>query len=99
MDLHFIHRRASFVSERLIAVLFAIAVLLLFVILAVATKRRSWPEQTTPLEKDSRPISECSYRNVRPEVRYVGDEACAGCHADVAAAYRKHPMSHSLAPG
>jgi tetratricopeptide (TPR) repeat protein len=38
------------------------------------------------------------YRNVRPEVRYVGDEVCARCHAAMAAGYRKHPMSHSLAP-
>jgi hypothetical protein len=38
------------------------------------------------------------YRNVRPEVQYVGDAACAPCHADIAAAYAQHPMSRSLAP-
>src|SRR5437763_1515602 len=38
------------------------------------------------------------YRNMRPDITYVGDEACARCHAAEAAAYRKHPMSRSLAP-
>jgi predicted CXXCH cytochrome family protein len=38
------------------------------------------------------------YRNVRPEVKYVGDAVCAKCHARVAAAYAEHPMSRSLAP-
>jgi predicted CXXCH cytochrome family protein len=37
------------------------------------------------------------YRNVRPEVRYVGDAACAECHADIAASYRRHPMGRSFA--
>jgi hypothetical protein len=38
------------------------------------------------------------YRNVRPEVEYVREERCADCHADIAAAYRQHPMGRSLAP-
>lgn len=38
------------------------------------------------------------YRNVRPEVAYVSEERCAGCHADIAVAYRQHPMGRSLAP-
>jgi Flp pilus assembly protein TadD len=38
------------------------------------------------------------YRNVRPEVRYVGDPACAECHASQAESYRQHPMGRSLAP-
>ncbi len=29
---------------------------------------------------------------------YVGDQACARCHSDVAAHYRGHPMGRSLAP-
>jgi predicted CXXCH cytochrome family protein len=37
------------------------------------------------------------YRNVRPEVKYVGDPACAGCHAGLAKTYRDHPMGRSLA--
>src|SRR6516162_159402 len=38
------------------------------------------------------------YRNVRPEVQYVGDRACAGCHAEQAESYRQHPMGRALAP-
>src|SRR5262249_5836345 len=38
------------------------------------------------------------YRNVRPGVRYVGDETCARCHAQLARSYRQHPMGRSLPP-
>lgn len=38
------------------------------------------------------------YLNVRPEFRYVGDNACAECHGDVAETYHRHPMGRSLAP-
>jgi predicted CXXCH cytochrome family protein len=37
------------------------------------------------------------YRNVRPEVKFVGDAACAGCHVKHAESYRLHPMGRSLA--
>ncbi|MEX2139579.1 MAG: tetratricopeptide repeat protein [Pirellulales bacterium] len=38
------------------------------------------------------------YRNVRPGVNYVGDAACADCHAEIAQAYATHPMGRSLGP-
>jgi Tfp pilus assembly protein PilF len=38
------------------------------------------------------------YRNVRPDVEYVGDKACAGCHASESRSYRHHPMGQALAP-
>src|SRR5207245_503019 len=38
------------------------------------------------------------FRNTRPEVRYVGDDACAQCHPEEAETYRRHPMGRSLAP-
>jgi tetratricopeptide (TPR) repeat protein len=38
------------------------------------------------------------YRNVRPEVKYVGDQVCARCHAELVRTYRQHPMGRSLAP-
>lgn len=44
----------------------------------------------------SDPIS--PYLNTRPGVRYLGDAACAGCHADIAQTYRHHPMGRSLVP-
>jgi hypothetical protein len=38
------------------------------------------------------------YRNVAPDVQYVGDEVCARCHRSYAETYRHHPMGRSLAP-
>jgi Flp pilus assembly protein TadD len=38
------------------------------------------------------------YANVRPEVRYVGDQACAECHPSETESYRRHPMGRSLQP-
>jgi Flp pilus assembly protein TadD len=53
--------------------------------------RQSWPS-------DPRLSFATPFRNVRPEVRYVGDRVCAECHADVAETYHRHPMGRSLAP-
>jgi Flp pilus assembly protein TadD len=38
------------------------------------------------------------YQNTRPEVKYLGDRACVGCHAESARTFREHPMGRSLAP-
>ena len=38
------------------------------------------------------------WKNARPGVSYVGDAACARCHADIAETYRRHPMGRSLTP-
>src|SRR5262249_34349486 len=38
------------------------------------------------------------YRNVQPEVQYVGDETCCQCHQEQAETYRRHPMGRSFAP-
>ncbi len=38
------------------------------------------------------------YKNIRADVQYVGDAACARCHADLSQAYRNHPMGRSLRP-
>src|SRR6266849_3616922 len=37
------------------------------------------------------------YRNVRPDVAFVGDDACSQCHPTQAETYREHPMGRSLA--
>jgi tetratricopeptide (TPR) repeat protein len=71
--------------------------LLALVYVAWSMKRPERTEKTAG-ENDALGNLDSPYRNVRPDVLYVGDEACARCHADEAAAYRKHPMSHSLAP-
>jgi hypothetical protein len=38
------------------------------------------------------------YRNVRPDVKYVGDEACATCHPRLSTTYHRHPMGRSMSP-
>jgi hypothetical protein len=38
------------------------------------------------------------WKNARPDVQYVGDDACVRCHADIAETFRRHPMGRSLAP-
>jgi Tfp pilus assembly protein PilF len=40
--------------------------------------------------------SKSPYRNTRPGVSYVGDATCSRCHAEIARAYRRHPMGRSL---
>src|SRR5262245_18526378 len=36
------------------------------------------------------------YRNIDPDVRYVGDARCADCHAEISHSYARHPMGRSL---
>jgi Flp pilus assembly protein TadD len=39
------------------------------------------------------------FRNIRPDIAYVGDAACGQCHFDdKIQAYHEHPMGRSLAP-
>jgi hypothetical protein len=38
------------------------------------------------------------YRNTRLGVEYLGDAACARCHAEIAQTYHQHPMGRSLTP-
>ncbi len=47
---------------------------------------------------DPRLTFDTIYRNVRPDVHYVGDEVCNRCHREMAEAYHQHPMARSLAP-
>src|SRR5262249_2412801 len=36
------------------------------------------------------------YLNVHPDVKYVGDVACAKCHDKQTKSYRQHPMGRSM---
>src|SRR5437868_4093812 len=51
-----------------------------------------------PGETDPRLTFDTPYRNVRPDVAYVGDEVCASCHQEQAQAFHQHPMVRSLRP-
>ncbi len=58
-----------------------------------------WHRGRPPAEADEDPrlTFPTPYRNVRPGVAYVGDTACAPCHADIAKTYHEHPMGRSAA--
>jgi Flp pilus assembly protein TadD len=44
------------------------------------------------------PLSESIYRNVKPDVAYVGDAKCAECHDAICGTYHQHPMGRSAIP-
>jgi Flp pilus assembly protein TadD len=81
---------------------FRIGVVLLMTIVilgGVWVVAKKWFEgKGIPETDDPRLTSKTIYRNVRPEVHYVGDEACIRCHREMAEAYHRHPMARSLAP-
>lgn len=55
------------------------------------------PESPTPSAPSAPvPWPESPYLNARLNVKYVGDEACAGCHQDHTKGYREHPMGQSF---
>src|SRR5438477_13084158 len=57
------------------------------------------PPASGPAEPtDPRRVYAGPYRNINPNVHYVGDSKCAGCHEKIAASYAKHPMGRSLVP-
>ena len=41
-------------------------------------------------------VSNSPYKNIVPTVKYVGDEACLKCHAEIGQSYQGHPMGRSL---
>jgi predicted CXXCH cytochrome family protein len=53
----------------------------------------SSPEAEPP---DPRRAYAGPYRNINPDVRYVGDARCTPCHEDIARSYARHPMGRSL---
>ena len=75
--------------------------LILLAALAVAgwwwTRERG-PDGTAPPADDPRLTYATPFLNVRPDVGYVGDEACAACHVTHHDSYRRHPMGRSFAP-
>jgi predicted CXXCH cytochrome family protein len=60
---------------------------------------RPAPRLTPALESsDPRRTYSGPYRNVHPDVRYVGDASCVDCHKDITRSFAAHPMGHSLVP-
>jgi tetratricopeptide (TPR) repeat protein len=46
---------------------------------------------------DPRLTYQTEFRNVHPDLKYVGDAVCAKCHADIDHSYHQHPMGRSAA--
>jgi hypothetical protein len=68
----------------------------LAVVVGSSTAFVSW-RRTTQVSTDGGDAGSL-YRTTRPGVGYLGDAACARCHAEIAQSYRQHPMGRSLAP-
>jgi hypothetical protein len=51
-------------------------------------------DEPTP---DPRLTFDTPFRNVSPNVAYVGDLTCANCHSDIDKSYHRHPMGRSAA--
>jgi tetratricopeptide (TPR) repeat protein len=89
-----------------------VCALALLVLLGMWAARKWWPiggsgmivapGQPPPVARpdtapaDPRRTFATPYRNVRPEVNYVGDEACSVCHPRQSTSYHNHPMGRSL---
>jgi Tetratricopeptide repeat/Doubled CXXCH motif (Paired_CXXCH_1)/Cytochrome c554 and c-prime len=56
----------------------------------------SWPSTSARSLRERDADAASPFKNARPGVAYVGDEACTRCHRDIAVAYRSHPMGRSL---
>jgi hypothetical protein len=63
------------------------------------TEHRDASPTPDPLPPDPRLTYPTIFRNVRPEVAYVGDERCAECHSSICDSYHAHPMGRSAALG
>ncbi len=81
-----------------------IVLLALILVLALGTAGTVWwclrtppPAEAAIGSDDPRLTYPTTFLNVRPEVGYVGDEACAGCHTGRSESYHHHPMGRSLA--
>lgn len=50
-----------------------------------------------PVPADPRLTFSTPFRNVKPDVRYVGDASCTACHENICNLYHAHPMGRSAA--
>ncbi len=60
-------------------------------LLSVPTDNHPASESTDPRRAYRGP-----YRNIHPDVGYVGDAACFDCHKEIAQSFARHPMGRSL---
>jgi Flp pilus assembly protein TadD len=86
------------VSQRSRSLLVGFGLLALFVLLAWMALIWWWKRPIADSNETMQTFFETPYRNTGPDVKYVGDDSCAGCHPDKAETYRHHPMGRSFFP-
>lgn len=64
---------------------------------AVAVNQTQLLQQEMPPD-DPRLTFKTPFRNVHPDVKYVGDKACTSCHQEVSHAFHQHSMGRSITP-
>lgn len=80
-----------------------IAVTSLLIGLAILVAYWLWPRSRQNADAGDDPVEDprvtfsTPFRNVRPEVKYVGDAACANCHREQTRSFHHHPMGRSMA--
>jgi Flp pilus assembly protein TadD len=90
---------AQLTSRRCVVIFVALGLLSGLAFLAFARGKGRRPvEPFFQMDTDPRLTFSTPYRNVAPEVAYVGDARCAQCHPNETETYRHHPMGRSLAP-
>jgi Flp pilus assembly protein TadD len=62
-------------------------------VFAIAVSRS--PAQSRQPQASGWPSS--PWKNARADVKFIGDSACARCHAEIVDSFRRHPMGRSLA--
>ncbi len=92
-------RRSSTRARWLAAVTAGVALGVVAVVVVWALwGQREKPDRGEDVVEDPRLTYTGPFRNVRPDVQYVGDAACADCHQEKAAGFHGHPMGRSIAP-
>jgi predicted CXXCH cytochrome family protein len=81
-----------------VALLVSLGVVCAWLVGRAALNRREAPPTASTDPNDPRRTYGGPYRNIDPDIRYVGDAQCAGCHEEIAESYARHPMGRSLAP-
>jgi predicted CXXCH cytochrome family protein len=99
-DLAGMEKRTTKVSYRgpILGLTISIVVLVSALSLTIWRARRDHRVAASSSQRHAAPSRATPWRNARPDVNYVGDSACARCHAEIAETFRRHPMGRSLAP-
>src|ERR1043166_9401637 len=75
-----------------------IAAIALLVVIGALVGYFVWYRPPAPPAVDPRLTYTGPFRNIHPDVAYVPEETCAGCHEKQANTYQHHPMARTLTP-